>query len=181
VDGWGWATLDATPPDNRGDNAPGWWENWADLIGALLDGGQRWALSHRALVALGVLLLAGLLGALAIQRGLADPLLARLQKLAPGRVRFSQDQARRVIVKSYQRAAKKLARRFRIRSPWETPGEWLAAAETALAFENPEPLRELTRLYEQAEYSPRAISSEDGATALQAMQRISWRARKEAE
>jgi hypothetical protein len=179
VDGWGWASVDATPPDDRGDNAPGWWENWADLIGATLDGGRRWAGSHRALVALGALLLASILGALAVQRGLADPLLARLQNIAPERVRFNQNQARRVIQKSYERAAKKLARRFRRRSPWETPGEWLEAAEAALAFENPQPFRELTRLYQQAEYSPHAISGEDGNAALQAAQRISWRVRRE--
>jgi hypothetical protein len=179
VDGWGWANLDATPLENRGNNAPGWWENWADLIGAVLDGGRRWADSHRALVALGALLLAALLAALAIQRGLAVPLLARLQNLAPERMRFNQSQARRLITKSYQRAAKKLARRFRRRLPWETPAEWLEAAEVALAFENPQPLRELTHLYQQAEYSPRAISGEDGAAALQAMQRISWRVRRE--
>ncbi len=179
VDGWGWASLDATPPDNRGDNAPGWWENWADLISALIDGGRRWADSHRILVALGALLLAAILGALAIQRGMADPLLARLQKLAPERVRFSQDQARRVVLKSYQRAAKKLARRFRRRSPWETPGEWLAAAEVALDFEDPQPLRELTRLHQQAEYSPHAMSGQDGNAALRAMQDISWRMKKD--
>lgn len=178
VDGWGWASVDATPPDNRGDNAPDWWENWADLIGAVLDSSHQWLSANRVAVIWGALILLPLLLFASIRHGVADPLLARLQTVMPDRIHINQNQARRVIIKSYERAAKKLARRFRRRTHWETPSEWLAAAEATLQLESPQPLRELTRLYQQAKYSPREIRGEDGAAAVLEMRRISWRTKK---
>jgi len=179
VEGWGWASVDATPPSNRGDNAPDWWENWADLVGATLDSSRLWFQNHARIVTWLALILISFIVVIAIRRGAADPVLAHLQKLTQGRVKLNQDQARRVIFKSYERVAKKLARRFRMRTPWETPGEWLAAAESTLELENPRPLRELTQLYLQAKYSPHAIGSGEGAAAFEALRNLSWkRARK---
>ncbi len=180
VEGWGWATLDATPPDDRGDNAPDWWENWADLVGSTFDSGRNWLASNKTMVAWGLLMLVGMLTFVTTRIGLADPLLARLQQLTTGKTRLNQAQAQRIVTKSYSKAARHLARRFRRRTTWETPSEWLAAAEAALDLESPQPLRELTRLYQQATYSPREVSSQDGETAMLQLRLVSWKRRKEA-
>jgi len=180
VEGWGWATLDATPPDDRGDNAPDWWENWADLLGSTLDSGRSWLADNKTKVAWGLLLLVGMLTFAGTRIGLADPFLARLQRLTTGKARLSQAQAQRMVTKSYYKAARRLARRFRRRTSWETPSEWLTAAEAALDLESPQPLRELTKLYQQAKYSPREVSSQDGEAAMAQLRLVSWKRRKEA-
>lgn len=178
VEGWGWAVVDATPAGARGDNSPDWWENWSDLFGASIDAAKRWSATHSPLLWFSTLLfLCGVL-ALATQRGLADPLFARLQNWTQGRVKLSEDQSRRLIFGAYERMAKKLARKFRPRISWETPHEYLAAAERALDLESAASLRELTRLYARAKYSPRDIDNRDGQTAYQALKNLSWKTRK---
>lgn len=175
VDGWGWALVDATPLDNRGNNAPGWWDNWSDLLLAAASDLQQTLRANPKLTFWGTLALVPILLLIAARFGFANGLWLRLQTKTNGRIRLSSSQARRFVVRSYERAAKKLARRFRAPAPWETPLEWLAAAEQTLDFENPQPLRELTNLYLQAKYSPHEIQSTDGAHALEIAQQISWK------
>ena len=175
VDGWGWASLDATPPDNRGENAPNWWQNWQDVFAATFVAAKYWVRNHRFWLLAAVVFLSALLMTFLARRGFADPLRARLHRTTNGRVRLSRDQSRRLIVNAYQRAAKKLTRRFRRRVDWETPREWLENAEAALGLENPHALRELTRLFLQAQYSPRAISEAEGVAAYEALKNVSWK------
>ena len=178
VEGWGWTSIDGTPPDDRGDNAPSWTENWADFFATIWHNSQRRLRQHLNLAA-GVLAILSTLGLSVLwRRGFADPFLARLQQASKGRVKLTGDQSRRLIFKAYERASKKLARRFRRRVDWETPSEWLAAAETTLNLENPQPLRELTRLFLQAEYSPRAISDAEGVAAYEALKNLSFKTRQ---
>jgi hypothetical protein len=178
VDGWGWAVVDATPADDRGENAPEWWENWGDLFASGLDSLRIWAGANLRLLMCSFLILLPLTIWLAIRSGIIDPLLARLSTLAPARVRLSRDQSRRLMEKAYHRATKKLARRFRRRISWETPHEYLAAAEATLDLENPTPLRELTALYARAQYSPEAIDAVDGQRAYQLLRELSFRKRR---
>ena len=178
VEGWGWTSIDGTPPDDRGDNAPSWTENWADFFATIWHNSQRRLRQHLSLAA-GVLAILSTLGLIVLwRRGFADPFLARLQQASKGRVKLTGDQSRRLIFKAYERASKQLARRFRRRVDWETPNEWLAAAETTLNLENPQPLRELTRLFLQAEYSPRAISDAEGVAAYEALKNLSFKTRQ---
>jgi hypothetical protein len=177
VDGWGWAVVDATPSAARGDNAPDWWENWTDLFGASIDNGKHWIASHKFVLAWLGLALIPILLLVASRIGWLDPLFARMQKWTQGRVKLNQDQSKRLIFKTYNRASRRLSRRFRRRTHWETPDEWLAAAEAALDLENVEPLRELTRMQVRAQYSPHAITPEDGAYVLEQLRALSWKRR----
>ena len=59
----------------------------------------------------------------------------------------------------YERMAHALEKRFRPRPSWETPHEWLEAAQAALHLRHPAPLRRLTDLFVQARYSPRPLGS----------------------
>jgi hypothetical protein len=178
VDGWGWAPLDATPADNRGHNAPEWWDDWAYFFTSTADTARHWIAAHRALVIWFALILIPLVLLAAVRRGLADPIVARLLVLKPGRVPLGRDQTRRLIGKAYRCAAKKLARKFRRAAAWETPHEYLAAAETALDLENPQPLRELTQLYTRACYSPATLEAVDSTRAYQALRVLSFRRRR---
>lgn len=178
VDGWGWVSLDATPPDNRGDNAPSWWENWTDFFTTVLDNSRNWLQEHLRFAAIMTVLLSVSGLVFLLRRGAADSIFARLQQASKGRVRLTRDQSRRLIFKTYNRAAQKLARRFRRRVDWETPNEWLASAEATLNLENPRPLRELTRLFLQAQYSPHDISDAEGVAACEALKDLSWRRKR---
>jgi hypothetical protein len=178
VDGWGWAPLDATPADDRGNNAPDWWDNWTYFFTSIADNARRWVGAHRlAAIALALACAVALL-LFAARRGLTDPLVARLAISTRGRFALGRDQAHRLVIKAYRRAAKRLARKFRRAAAWETPHEYLAAAEAALDLENPQPLRELTQLYERAQYAPAALAASDGARAYQALRTLSLRARR---
>lgn len=178
VDGWGWAVIDATPAQQRGDNAPDWWENWTDLLGACTDIAKRWLATHKPhIIGLSLLLMAvGL--TLIVHKGIADPALANLHSYTQGRVKLSDDQSRRLIFRAYQRASKKLARRFRRRTHWETPHEYLNAAEAALELADAAALRDLTQLYTRAKYSPHDISHREGLAAYIALRKIDWSQRK---
>lgn len=179
VEGRGWTSVDATPPENRGNNAPSWWENWTDFFATTLSNIQL-RLQDNLVFAACLTILGSIISLFfLLRRGIADPILARLQQASQGRVRLTRDQSRRLISKAYNRAAKKLARRFRRRVEWETPSEWLASAEATLNLENPRPLRELTRLFLQAEYSPRAISDAEGVAAYEALKNLSWKTRRD--
>ena len=42
VDGWGWASVDATPADDRGDNAPTVWNDVGTALGGALGDAWKW-------------------------------------------------------------------------------------------------------------------------------------------
>jgi hypothetical protein len=46
IDGWGWTTLDATPSDDRGDNAPGFLQNFRDAFQDSLRSATQWMMRH---------------------------------------------------------------------------------------------------------------------------------------
>lgn len=175
VPGWGWATIDATPATERGNNAPSWWESWTDAFGSVSFMVMHWLKANETLVRIVAPLLAVAIVVILVRRrrnrvgGIGWQL---------KRLRASQDDGdesvRLAICEAYERAGRLLARRFRRRTPWETPEEWLHAAQLALQLQEPLPLQDLTRLYLQAKYSPQPISIETGRRAAAALQSLSW-------
>jgi len=99
----------------------------------------------------------------------------RLRRLVPGRrTQMTEDAMRRAVFDAYQRAARGLARRFRRRTSWETPSEWLDSAEASLALIDAQPLRRLTNLYLKARYATGTLSPAEVAAADAALAAISW-------
>ncbi|HEX8234677.1 MAG TPA: transglutaminase domain-containing protein [Abditibacteriaceae bacterium] len=177
IDGWGWVTLDSTPSDDRGDNAPSLLENVGEALRASLQNGITWGKRH-VLMLLGGLMLA-LVGAHAfVNLSNGDSLWRRLfrnfQQRSP-RGSTEDEVARREVVQHYERAAAQLTRRFRRRAAWETSQEWIAAAEAALHLQEPQPLRVLTDLYTRAVYSPRQLDRHAIETARLMQKQLSWR------
>ncbi|MDQ3812373.1 MAG: transglutaminase domain-containing protein, partial [Armatimonadota bacterium] len=179
VPNWGWATIDATPSEARGDNAAGWWDNWVEMLSSLLLAGWQWSLRHVRMLVLAfssILLVIALLLARSEGSGLTS---RALSLLASKRIELHDDAARAVIYDAYGRLAHNLARRFRQRTAWETPSEWLSAAEITLELRDPQPLRRLTELYVLAKYSPYPLGKEEGIAAHQALGHLSWQRRTE--
>ena len=167
IENWGWAVVDATPTDDRGDNAPTFLENWSDLTAAHLDATLRWSIAHwRPLLSGGGLLLLGFVS----WRFRRD--IARLlgHETAP-----DVELLRRTIAADYERAARQLARRFRPRQHWETPDEWLHAARSAVPQLPLEALQTLTALYVRARFSPHELSEETARQARAARARLTWK------
>lgn len=171
VPDWGWATLDATPAADRGDNAADWWTNWAEKLTQFLDASVFWFAAHRVRLML--------LGLLAVFVGLS---LLREKALLPARRltslrlrrRVSDTAARAQIDEVYERVAHALEKRFRSRPSWETPHEWLDAANAALELQNPAPLRRLTDLFIQARYSPRPLGAQETEEAWRTLGEVRW-------
>ena len=176
VPGWGWATLDATPADDRGDNAPSWWENWIDLFASTTESARHWIGEHRIwLIALAPFLVGALIAFTIGRNGAVE---RRLRRLLPGRrERMKEDAMRRAVFDAYQRAARGVTRRFRRRTTWETPSEWLQAAEAVLYLTDSRPLHRLTALYVKAQYATGALSSAEVAAADAALASLSWQRR----
>ena len=167
IENWGWAAVDATPPDDRGDNAPTFLENWSDLAAANLDVAFRWSLAHWVPVLGGVLSLLLAFVGWRFRRFLAGLL---------GRETASDlEVTRRLVAADYARAARQLARRFRPRQAWETPDEWLHAARAQVPHLPFEPLQTLTALYVRARFSPHQLSSETAQQAREARARLMWK------
>lgn len=167
IENWGWAIVDATPPDDRGDNAPTFLENWSDLAAAHLDTALRWSITHWATLVSGGGLLLLAFGAWRFRRNLARWL---------GRETVEDVEVlRRQVAADYARAARQLARRFRPRQAWETPDEWLRAARTAVPQLPFEPLQILTALYVRARFSPHELSHEAAQQARAARERLKWK------
>lgn len=182
VDGWGWAMLDATSSDDRGDNAPGLWTELADIIGAQATTFWRWLRPHAPLLgwlALPLLMLAGAMGvACAGNRWKNAPLLRRLGWWGQAPPAADDDgQVRRQVRAAYGRVARQMTRRFRERAPGETAAEWLQSAEAALTLQDPQPLRGLTELYTRACYSRRPLDPSETEAALRALSQLSWKRR----
>jgi transglutaminase-like putative cysteine protease len=171
VPNWGWATVDATPPAERGDNAADWWTNWADALTTTLDSVRAWfvAQSRTLLV---ILIISVGLGLLLLRERATLPT-RRLTALRLKR-RVSDTAARRTIDEVYERAAHALEKRFRARTAWETPHEWLDAALSCVPLKQPAPLQRLTTLYVQALYSPRELGADESADAWRAFSELSW-------
>jgi transglutaminase-like putative cysteine protease len=177
IEGWGWVTLDSTPSDDRGDNAPSLLENVGEAFRAQLQNVIDWGKRHLPSL-LGGLMLA-LVGAHAfINLSNGNRAWYRLlrgpQPRGP-RGSAEDDAARREVMQQYERAAAQLTRRFRRRAVWETPQEWLAAAEATLHLQEPQPLRVLTELYTRAVYSPHQLDSHATEDARNMQKQLSWR------
>ena len=166
VDNWGWAVVDATPPADRGDNAPTLLENWSDLVAAALDSLMRWSIVRWPLVLSGATWLLFSLGVWRFRRAINRHL---------GRVAQEDGEiARRQIAADYARVSQQLARRFRPRHAWETPDEWLRSARALVPQLPLEPLQTLTELYVRAQFSPRDLNDNDAHRAHQARAQIAW-------
>ena len=177
VPNWGWTTLDATPSDDRGNNAATWWDNWYNSVSSLSFFDSQWWRRHAMPVGVMACIVLGLvLLAFGQRQGHIAPTFIGFnwRHLTRSRAQLSDDVTRRAIFQAYGHAAKILARRFRPRAAWETPDEWLRAAENALELQNPEPLRHLTLLYVQAKYSSAPVSERANATAHDALMRLTW-------
>lgn len=166
IENWGWAVVDATPPDDRGDNAPTLLENWSDLAAAKFDVVLRWSFAHWApsLIAGGSLLL-GFVG-----WRFRLPILRRLGRETAPDVAL----LRRQISEEYARAARQLSRHFRPRQVWETPDEWLCAARAEVAHLPLESLQTLTAIYVRARFSPHDLSLDSAQKAREAREKIVW-------
>ena len=166
IENWGWALVDATPPDDRGDNAPTFLENWSDLVAAHLDNLLRWTLAHWPPVIGGATLLLLAFGSWRFRGTIAR----RLGRAVVADV----ETQRREIAAVYAVAARALARRFRPRQSWETPDEWLHAARAEVPQLPFEPLQILTSLYVRARFSPHDLSADAAQNARVAGARVVW-------
>ncbi len=170
IEGWGWATVDATPPDDRGDNAPTLLQSWGDITAALLDKSLRGALVPWLPVAAGATLIVLALGIWRFRHAIARRL---------GRTTIEETElARRQIAADYESGARGLARRFRPRHAWETPDEWLRAARVAVPQLPFEALQMLTDLYVRARFSPLDLSANALQQSQQARTEIVWPKRR---
>jgi transglutaminase-like putative cysteine protease len=174
VPNWGWATIDATPPDDRGNNAPSWYDNWQDILGASLHSFGQWVRANLAWTVSGLLffVIVLLLAFSYFRREALRHFLA-----AHGTQRTTQHRdaaARQAVFVLYHKLSRKLSRRFRPPTPWETPLEWTREAEVSLRLRDPQPLRRLAELYAQAKYSPTPLGINEVEAARSAWAQLSW-------
>ena len=167
IDNWGWAAVDATPPDDRGDNAPTFLENWSDLAASRLDATLRWSLAHWKPLLGGAFVLLLSFGAWRFRHDLA--------RLAGRETVPDVEVLRRQIAADYAHASRQLSRRFRPRQPWETPDEWLRAARDQISQLPLESLQTLTALYVRARFSPHELSGEAANQARAARENLVWK------
>jgi hypothetical protein len=177
VDGWGWAVLDATPADDRGDNAPGFWDGLGDGLVASWTALKNWAVAYEVPLLWSAAALVSLL--LCARRGALAWLIARrrdwmLRREARGAFR-ENDIARARIIEAYRQGEKVLASRYRRRAPWETPREWIDGAHATLALADATPLETLAALYTRARYSLRPLEEVDGDAAQAALRNLTWK------
>ncbi len=172
VPNWGWATLDAVPADDRGDNSGDWWMSWADALGSVLTGVQAWLTKHGLLIGTS-LLLCGVMGLVFYHERSTLPS-RRLASLRFARRNISDKAARHTIDEVYDRAAQALQKRFRARTAWETPHEWLYAAILHLRLKNTAPLKRLTDLFVQTQYSSHELGAEESQEAWRALNELNW-------
>jgi hypothetical protein len=176
VPNWGWATLDAVPAADRGDNASDWWMSWADAFNSVQQSVLLWVMSHLLFLAL-IFSTMGLV-TLGFYHDRATLPARRLASLRFSRRPISDKAARNTIDEVYDHATSALQKRFRPRTSWETPHEWLHAAELHLRLKNPAPLKRLTDLYVQAQYSSRELGTDESQEAWHALHELSWETEK---
>lgn len=167
VDGWGWAVVDATPPGERGDNAPTWLENWGDWFASGFENTLIWVRARMLLVCVFGLFLASIL--LVRWRG------GDIRRLFGASRVDEDDTERRLVIETYRRISRQLARQFRPRAGWETPDEWLQHFGTTLSRSDMEALRRLTSLYLSARYAERPLPQGSAQLARETAARIAWR------
>lgn len=168
VEGWGWAVVDATPPDDRGENSPSWWANWSDWTVAGFNHLLLRAREHPALVVgVGGLLILAIIAGWCARFGVLQ--------VRSGRGAVEADAERRLIVEIYNATARRIARRFRPRFTWETPDEWLQPFASTLPRSDAEALRRLISLYLAARYAERPLPSGSAHLARRTAQQINWK------
>jgi len=175
VENWGWAPVDATPAEDRGDNAPNWLSLWGEWASSMLVQIAAW--SRARIVLLGFATCWLVAGIYAFRRR------ARIRAWWAGRARKvgEAEWSRREVIAAYEEATLELTRQFRPRALAETPDEWLEAA-TAFARQEPRPielplrqLRELTAIYSRARYAPQAPDNSLVVVAREIARRLSWK------
>ena len=169
VEGWGWAVVDATPADDRGQNAPNWVESWRQWGSFHFARWQFWARGHWMVIAL----FGALLGAMtAWKRGAPLPWRRRSRSKAP------DDAERRLVIETYQRVSRQMSRRIGPRGAWQTPDEWLQSTGAQLSPSDSEALRRLAALYTAALYSPKSLPAGSAALARHTAAGIGWKKRR---
>ena len=127
IENWGWAPVDATPSADRGDNAPNLLAYWSDWVGFAWNQIEMWSRARLWLVGVAVAALLACIYALRRRARLKTWWSRRRGRLS------NTEWSRREIIAAYDLASPRLARLFRARAAFETPDEWLAAADqTAL-------------------------------------------------
>jgi len=178
VPGWGWAPVDATPPGDRGNNSMGIIASWNDFVHNSLNASRDW-LRPRLWVLVFPFLLLIIVTVLSVRKkGLPFFLQRWLGGLQRNPYRNDPHLASRAVLQSYHSMARGMNRRFRPRTAWETPGEWVEAAMEKMRYEKPEPFRELTTLYERARYAPLLVESSAAVRALALLRSLSWKKMK---
>ncbi len=167
VEGFGWVVVDATPADERGDNAPTWIESWVDWTSSHVGASVLWLGNQKSLLGIGAL---ALLAAWFTLR-------SRSRRLGRGKWHPSReaDFERRAVAQIYRRAARQMARKFRPKSPWETPDEWLQSCASELSMADTEALRRLTALYLAACYGGRELPRGSARLASQTAGSLAWK------
>lgn len=167
VDGFGWIIVDATPDSDRGDNAPTWAESWADWLTSGATRAAEWAAAHQKLL-LGITVSLGLMwlwgkarGRRWLRRGAAS--------------QGDDDFERRAVSQSYARAARAMSRRFRPKTAWETPDEWLQSCAATLSGPDAEALRRLTALYLRARYGTQPLPPGSARLARETAAGLGWK------
>lgn len=178
VPNWGWATVDATPAGDRGDNAASLWENVQESAGTVM--ASLWNRIRAHLLFFGVALIAVVLAAILFQtRGGFAALLAwlrhRPRRRRGGRPTTEDEIARAAIVEVYSKTARLMTRHFRQRAPWETPHEWFTAASAAIVPQSAVPLVQLADLYTLANYSLKPLHQGADDAARSAFAAIEWK------
>ncbi len=168
--GWGWALVDPTPRESRGNNASSLLQSWEDMRGIL----GEFLVKHFASLPLAWPLLGSALALTLLVLSTRARLWRALRAPEPGAASREATLARETISALFQRAARTMSRRFRPRAPWETPGEWLQAALPTLNLSDEAPLRELFELYALARFSPYPLDITQARQAQQALQRLKW-------
>lgn len=179
VPGWGWAPLDATPPGDRGNNALDMWGSWKDFAHMSINAVQQWLRPRMWVLGFPFLLLVTAMALLIRKYGLPFWLQRWLVSWQRDKFRGNSHQSHQTVLRSYHSMSSRLTRRFRPRTHWETPHEWIEAAIQGIHLEHPQAFRELTSLYERARYAPPLIENRAAARALALLNSLSWERRHE--
>lgn len=192
LDNVGWVPLDATPADDRGDNAPTIWGDISDRFSSAIASLWISIQAKKALWSLCVsaLVVFALLGLLVSrrwkERSRAWSMARKLfgTRITVGRratgekaetpFDVQQDLATRAIIFStYNKTSRALAKKFRPRASWQTPHDWLLEAESARPDFDLQLLHALTDLHRRAMYNPQLFDEAERATARQVQAKLS--------
>lgn len=158
INGRGWTTFDATPPDDRGDNAPTvkrtfelWWRGLLESARRTMGRTLLYGAALPAALIFGFALLFFLRArfARASRRAL---LLSEDETAAP------DDAVRRDVLSAFAAWEQRIARNYRARAAAETPRQWLQNTPRVLAGENENAAHELLSLRDRALYQPQPLS-----------------------